>query len=57
MANKSGKKSSEMREKRERPLKKNKSFEEKTKRQISFYTKERDIKSAFYINQPMFVFL
>jgi hypothetical protein len=45
------------REKRKRPYenRENEVVEGKTKKQVSFYAKESDFKSVFYINHPMFI--
>ncbi|XP_059446591.1 uncharacterized protein LOC132178154, partial [Corylus avellana] len=53
------KKKKEKREKKKKCEKKRESEENerKTKKQLSFYAKASDVKSAFYTNQPIFVLL
>ncbi|KAJ9707443.1 hypothetical protein PVL29_002460 [Vitis rotundifolia] len=50
------KKKSEQKRESEKKIKRGKN-ERKTKKQRSFYAKARDVKNAFYTNQPIFVLL
>ena len=50
------KKKSEQKKESEKKIESGKS-ERKTKKQWSFYAKARDVKNAFYTNQPIFVLL